>query len=120
MVALAVVSVIAVAAIRYNGSTATAATAPDGKAIFESKCSACPKSSGTGVPGTFPALAGNTDVNAKDPSAIIATVEHGKNAMPSFKASLSPADIAAVLTYVRSAWGNHASPVAAKDVTAVK
>jgi mono/diheme cytochrome c family protein len=40
--------------------------------------------------------------------------------MPNFSADLSDADIAAVLTYVRSAWGNHAPPVDVAAVAAVR
>jgi mono/diheme cytochrome c family protein len=68
----------------------------------------------------FPALAGNKSVMAADPSGIITTVEHGRNLMPSWKGQLTASDIAAVLTYVRSAWGNNAAPVTEQDVAAVK
>jgi cytochrome c oxidase cbb3-type subunit 2 len=40
--------------------------------------------------------------------------------MPNFSEDLSDADIAAVLTYVRSSWGNHASPLDAALVAAVR
>jgi len=40
--------------------------------------------------------------------------------MPSWKGQLTAGDIAAVLTYVRSAWGNAAAPVSQQQVAAVK
>jgi mono/diheme cytochrome c family protein len=40
--------------------------------------------------------------------------------MPSWRGQLTAADIAAVLTYVRSAWGNSAGPVSEQTVAAVK
>ena len=40
--------------------------------------------------------------------------------MPSFEGKLSNADIAAVLTYIRTTWGNQASPVSEAAVAAVK
>jgi mono/diheme cytochrome c family protein len=40
--------------------------------------------------------------------------------MPAWKGTLSDSDIAAVVTYVRSAWGNHGSAVTPAQVTAVK
>ena len=85
-----------------------------------------------GSPGVFPPLAGNKDVTASDPSKIIGTVLHGLNTpltvngkqysggMPSWKGTLSNADIAAVLTYVRSSWGNSAPAITEKMVSAVK
>jgi mono/diheme cytochrome c family protein len=85
-----------------------------------------------GSPGVFPPLAGNKDVTAKDPAKVIGIVLHGLNTpitvngkeysggMPSWKGTLSSADIAAVLTYVRSSWGNDAPAVTEKMVSAVK
>ena len=51
---------------------------------------------------------------------MLGTIVHGRNVMPSWKGQLSPGEIAAVATYVRSAWGNKAGPVTEQDVTAVK
>jgi mono/diheme cytochrome c family protein len=51
---------------------------------------------------------------------MLATIEHGKNAMPSWRGQLSAGDIAAVATFVRSAWGNKAGAVAEADVAAIK
>jgi mono/diheme cytochrome c family protein len=59
-------------------------------------------------------------VTATDPNGIIATVEQGRNLMPSWKGQLTAGDIAAVLTYVRSAWGNKAAPVTQQQVAAVR
>ena len=104
-----------VAAASTNTSAASA-----GLATFTDKCMACHQQNGQGIAGAFPALAGNKDVLADDPSAIIATVKHGKGAMPAFGSQLSNAEIAAVLTYVRSAWGNTAAPVTEAEVAGVK
>jgi len=98
----------------------TGSTASPGAAIFAANCASCHGAAGKGTPGAFPALAGNPDVLTSDPSAIIATVKHGKNVMPSFEGKLSNADIAAVLTYIRTTWGNQASPVSEAAVAAVK
>jgi mono/diheme cytochrome c family protein len=48
------------------------------------------------------------------------TVNGGKynGAMPTFGAQLSDVEIAAVLSYVRSQWGNKAGAVSAQEVTA--
>lgn len=102
----------------FGGKTAIAA--PDGKGIYSSKCSSCHGAEGKGTPGVFPALAGDKVVTASDPSATIGVVLHGQKAMPPFKGTLSNAEIAAVVTYVRGAWGNHASSVSEQQVSAVK
>ena len=90
-----------------------------GASIFTFKCARCHQANGAGR-ATIPALAGNKTVLLADPNAIITTVENGRNLMPSWKGQLTAADIAAVLTYVRSAWGNSAGPVTEARVAAVK
>ncbi|MGP6157097.1 MAG: c-type cytochrome [Vulcanimicrobiaceae bacterium] len=107
------------AALHSPGGAAAAAADLDGKAIFSANCAACHQANGQGT-DLFPALAGNKSVTAADPSAVIATVENGRNVMPSWKGRLSAAQIAAVLTYVRSAWGNAGAPVSEQDVEAVR
>jgi mono/diheme cytochrome c family protein len=88
-----------------------------GASIFATNCARCHQANGQGS-RTIPALAGNKTVMAADPSGIIVTVEQGRHLMPSWSGQLSPSDIAAVLTYVRSAWGNSASPVSQQQVAA--
>jgi cbb3-type cytochrome c oxidase subunit III len=92
-----------------------------GMSIYAKRCTTCHAANGEGGGGgTFPALAGNQHVNAADPSAMLATIVHGRNIMPSWKGQLSAAEIAAVATYVRSAWGNKAGPVTEQDVVGIK
>lgn len=120
------------AAVLVAAHTGNAATSTDGKAIFSAKCASCHQASGQGA-GPFPPLAGNSDVTAADTSAIIATVLNGKTgpitvngkqysgAMPAWKGQLSNAEIAAVLTYIRSAWTNKAPAISEEQVaTAAK
>jgi cbb3-type cytochrome c oxidase subunit III len=92
-----------------------------GSSIYAKRCVACHSANGRGGGGgMFPALAGNAHVTAADPSAMLATIAHGRNMMPSWKGQLSSGDMAAVATYVRSAWGNNAPPVTEQDVAAAK
>ena len=92
-----------------------------GASIFGTKCAACRGASGQGGShGMFPALAGDAVVNNADPKTMLSTIEHGKSMMPSWRGQLSAGDIAAVVTYVRSAWGNKGGPVTEADVTAIK
>ncbi|HTU71553.1 MAG TPA: cytochrome c [Candidatus Baltobacteraceae bacterium] len=104
--------------IRPAVTPLAASAASDGAATYAAKCSSCHKADGKGG-GPFPALAGNKSVTAKDPSAIIAETLNGKGLMPGFKSQLSAADIAAVLTYVRTSWGNKAPAVTEAQVAAV-
>src|ERR1700688_2324409 len=112
------------------GDVATAA-AVDGKTLFVTKCAACHQAGGLGG-GPYPPLAGNADVTAADTSNLILTVLNGRSGpiqvngktfsgvMPTWKAQLSDDDIAAVLTYVRSAWTNSAAAVTAAQIAAAR
>jgi cytochrome c6 len=64
-------------------------------------------------------LAGDPLVSGSS-EAVIAVVLAGRAGMPAYREELSAAKIAAILSYVRSAWGNSASPVSAVAVEAVK
>lgn len=95
------------------------AQAVDGKALFAKNCAACHQATGLGIPGAFPALKGNVFAQG-DPAIVIATVLKGRAGMPAFATSLDDEKLAAILTYVRSAWGNKASAIAVPDVAAVR
>ena len=82
----------------------------DGAALFAQNCSACHQASGRGIPGAFPALAGDSYVKG-DPHPLVKTLLNGRGGMPRFGDQLTDAQIAAVLTYVRGAWGNAAPPL---------
>ena len=96
-----------------------AAAAPDGQALFISNCSACHQATGLGVPGAFPALAGDKFVTG-DGKTVAHVVLFGRGGMPAFKGDLGDADIAAILTYVRSAWGAKAAPITPGDVATAR
>lgn len=93
-----------------------------GQAIFEQHCADCHRSSGLGLPPTFPALKGN-DVVLGPPKPLIETVLHGRRgetaSMPAWQGTLSSQEIAAVLTYVRAAWGNNAPAITVEQVQAL-
>ncbi len=103
----------------------------DGAAVFSGQCAACHQATGQGLPGVFPPLAGSEWVQGK-PETVVAIVLHGitgqltvkgatfNGAMPPFGAQLSDAEIAAVLSHVRSQWGNAAPPVSAELVGQVR
>jgi len=68
---------------------------------------ACHQANGQGVPGAFAALDGSAIVQGPL-AAQIDIVMKGKagTAMASFASQLNDAEIAAVITYTRNAWGN--------------
>jgi len=117
-----------VALLRPPVAAAGAGPAIDGKQLFGAKCAACHQASGLGVSGVFPPLAGAEWVLGSE-KVLISILLHGvqgelevkgnkyNGAMPAF-GSLADAEIAAVLSYVRSDWGNQAAPVTAAAVAA--
>jgi mono/diheme cytochrome c family protein len=92
------------------GGAGAAGAQTDGATLFQQNCSACHQAEGQGVKGAFPALAGDAFVQG-DKGAIASLLLHGRGGMPNFSADLSDAEIAAILSYVRSSWGNHAPPI---------
>lgn len=102
-----------------------------GAALYLNNCNACHRSDGTGAMPAFPALAGNTAVNAVDPASLIHLVLSGSRmpstelaptplAMPDFGKRLSDQQVADLLTFVRSSWGNRAAAVTREQVTQVR
>jgi mono/diheme cytochrome c family protein len=89
----------------------------DGKTLFAKNCAACHQASGKGIPGAFPALAGNGFVQGA-PSEVSTVLLKGRGGMPDFSGSLDDAEIAQVLSYVRGSWGNGAAPLSADEVAA--
>ena len=103
-----------------------------GKVVFEGTCALCHNADGMGKPGQFPPLAGSEWVNAPGANRLIRIPLVGlagpikvkgqdwNLAMTAMGASLSDEDLAAVLSYIRQAWGNKASPVTAEQVKAIR
>jgi mono/diheme cytochrome c family protein len=96
-----------------------AGPALDGKALFLKNCAACHQPTGKGIPGAFPALAGNKFVQGKN-TDVATVLLKGRGGMPDFSESLSDRDIATVLTFVRSNWGNKADGLSEADVNSLR
>ena len=84
--------------------------------LFAANCAACHQRNGRGIPQAFPALDGNALVQG-EPRALVGVLLNGRGGMPAFRNELDDAQIAAVLTYVRGAWGNRAGPMPPSLVT---
>ena len=80
-----------------------------GEKIYGQSCVGCHQAEGQGIPGMFPAIAGS-EVATGDAAAHLATVMDGVegSSMSAFRDALSDAEIAAVVTYQRNAFGNEA------------
>jgi cytochrome c oxidase subunit 2 len=93
-----------------------------GAEVYASQCATCHQPNGEGLPPAFPALAGSpvTMGSIDDHLGVVLNGREG-TAMQAFKDLLSPADIAAAVTYTRNAFGNETGdvvqPQAIADVT---
>jgi mono/diheme cytochrome c family protein len=90
--------------------------AVEGAKIYKQICAAChmPNAMGSGA-GAIPALAKNRKL--ANPAYPIGILMKGKGAMPPMSEMLTPAQIAAVLTYVRTNFGNaYPQPITDADV----
>lgn len=83
-----------------------------GESVYQSICSSCHQSEGQGAPPAFPALASNEQL-ISDVDWHLDKVVNGVSgaAMPAFRSTLNPVEIAAVVTYTRNAWGNDTGEV---------
>lgn len=90
-----------------------------GEQVYGTICASCHQPDGSGNPPVFPALAGNQAL-LDDRERHIETVIDGiaGSAMPGFANTLDPAEIAAVITYERNAWGNEAGDTVQPSVIA--
>jgi mono/diheme cytochrome c family protein len=102
-----------------------------GKMLFDNICALCHGTDGLGKPGQAPPLAGsewalgNPDHMIRIPlfglaGPITVKGQDFNLAMPAMGATLSTDDLAGVLTYIRSSWGNKASPITPEQVEAIK
>jgi cytochrome c oxidase subunit II len=83
-----------------------------GKEVYSKSCVACHQAGGEGIPNVFPALKGSA-IATGDVSKHLDIVIHGKagTAMQAFGPQLDDADLAALITYERNAWGNDTGDV---------
>lgn len=98
-----------------------------GASVYIDNCAACHRTDGHGYSRVFPALAGNPVVQTADATSLIHVVLAGATvpatqtapsnfSMPPFGWRLSDQEVADVVNFIRSSWGNQGSPVSAADV----
>jgi alcohol dehydrogenase (quinone), cytochrome c subunit len=98
-----------------------------GAAVYLGFCAACHRSDGKGQAPLMPPLAGNPVVLDANRSSLINLVLNGAEPlvvkgvpdayrMPQYRIQLNDEEIAHVLSFVRSAWGNDATPVTPEQV----
>ncbi len=98
-----------------------------GAKLYEKHCADCHGAGGAGLPPGYPPLAGNRALTMEQAVNPIRIVLNGGFApgtegnprpygMPPFGHVLNDTEVAQVVSYLRSAWGNNAPPVNGNDV----
>jgi mono/diheme cytochrome c family protein len=124
--------------VSWSGGGAVAKGPPDpkvvGKRLYTANCVACHQATGLGVAGQFPTLVGSEWVLTEGwhgDNHLVKILLHGlqgpiqvkgdtyNGAMPPWK-QLKDEQIAAILTYIRSEWGNNESPISAEQVAKIR
>ncbi|MFC7368027.1 cytochrome c oxidase subunit II [Vreelandella zhaodongensis] len=92
-----------------------------GESVYRAICSSCHQSEGQGALPAFPALANNQPM-IDDFDWHLDVVINGVSgaAMPAFRSTLNPVELAAVVTYTRNAWGNDTGDVVQPALVAEK
>ena len=103
-----------------------------GKKVFAANCQTCHQANGQGVPGQYPPLAGSEFTNGGSRRMAMIVLkglqgpvkvkgqQYGSAVMQPWDKTLTDQKIADVMTYERSDWGNHASPVTAEQIAALR
>jgi cytochrome c oxidase cbb3-type subunit II len=104
--------------------------AANGRTLYTTYCSSCHAENGKGRRGVFPPLKGSGMVIKADGTRQIRAVLYGlqaggraggvmyTNPMPAFANLLNDDDIASIIDYERSSWGNHGRLVNTAQVSA--
>ncbi len=106
-------------------------TMVQGRTLYLDNCGACHTSTGVGANGLFPRLQGSSAVQSPDPATLVRVVLQGTRAvatpgaptgpaMPGFAWRLDDQQAAAVVTYIRNAWGNAAPAVTPASVNSAR
>lgn len=102
-----------------------------GAQLYVDNCATCHRTSGHGYDQAFPALALNPVVNSSSPDSLIHIVLAGSTmpgtkaaptefSMPSFASRLTDDEVAQLLSFVRSSWGNSAPAVTKEQVRKIR
>ena len=111
-----------------SAARARAAANRTGAKLYDQHCAACHGDRGEGVAGAYPALAGSRAVALDTPANLVHLLLEGgfppvtggnprPYGMPPFATVLSNDEVAQLLSYLRSSWGNTATPVSALEVS---
>lgn len=105
--------------------------AAQGESLYDNACATCHATDGTGVTKAFPPMVGAEMVTG-DVELLTRITLHGMSGplrvkgenyngfMPSFAGRFSDDEIASILTYIRTSWGNDAGAVSSETVATIR
>lgn len=104
-------------------ATGTKAEA-DGKALYTANCQSCHQENGEGLPGAFPSLKNSPIVNSNDLELYVDIIMNGYDARAEYgvmagvgtNMEFTEAEVAAIINYERSSWGNKGQQVTPGEV----
>jgi len=117
---------------------ASAVSAPEsslllhfGQTVYDAHCASCHGADGRGMPPEYPPLARNPSIQMESAVNPIRMVLNGgfppgtagnpmPYGMPPFAQTLSDDEVAAVVTYIRAAWGNRGAAVSARSANELR
>ncbi len=96
----------------------------DGKALYTANCQSCHQPTGEGLKGAFPPLKGSPVVNGTDLELYVdiimngydARAEYGVMAAVGTNMSFTENDVAAIINYERTSWGNTGKTVTPAEI----
>lgn len=102
-----------------------------GKVVYDTRCASCHGAQGRGMPPQYPPLAGNPSIQMESAVNPIRMVLNGgyppgtagnpmPHGMPPFAQFLSDDQVAAVVSYIRSAWGNTGTAISARQANELR
>ncbi|MGY3110805.1 mono/diheme cytochrome c family protein [Bradyrhizobium sp. LM6.9] len=102
-----------------------------GKTVYDKNCASCHGAQGEGKPPHWPPLANNQSIEMQSAVNPIRMVLNGgyppgtkgnpmPYGMPPFAGLLSDNEVAAVVSYIRTAWGNRGTPVSAREANELR
>lgn len=96
----------------------------DGKALFTANCQSCHQANGEGLPGAFPPLKGSPVVLGDNEELYVDIIMHGYDARAEYgvmppvgtNANFTENEVAAIINYERSSWGNNGKKVTPEEI----
>lgn len=102
-----------------SSSSLNAADQPIGEKLFAENCAECHQMDGKGIPNIYPALAGSEVVKGSGIDVALVLII-GRGEMPSFAGAIPDHEMAAIINYVRNAWGNQGELISPETINSLQ